>query len=183
MAPADEVEEAPTCLRGTQHRLTDLMEALQDSYVRGVAAAAGCIVARPEIDEGVDLLLRHTHEQHNGDQVARLEVQMKATATRVAPDGKSVSARVSKDRYDYFRSANPSFGKILVIMHLPESPGDWCESTPDALLIRHRAYWINLEGAQARSTDTVTVTASTENIFDDIALCSIMERIGRGEKP
>ncbi len=159
------------------------MEALQESYVRGVAAAAGCIVARPEIDEGVDLIMRHTHAQHGGDQVARLEVQLKATATRVADDGKSVSTIVSRDRYDYFRSADPSFGKILVIMHLPESPDSWCLSTPDALLIRHRAYWVNLEGAQERNTNSVTVNIPTTNVFDDGALCSIMERIGRGERP
>lgn len=40
-------------LRG-ELRLKSRMEMLQDSYLRAVAAAAGCTMAKPEPDDGID---------------------------------------------------------------------------------------------------------------------------------
>ncbi|MCZ4519514.1 DUF4365 domain-containing protein [Rhodococcus ruber] len=166
-------------------RLTDLMEAFQESYVRGVAAAAGCVISgRPEIDEGIDIILTHRSDKHKGgDGVARLEIQLKATATSVGRGGTHVSARVKKARYDYFRSPNPDVKKILVIMHLPAHQHEWVNLGVDALHLRHRAYWVDLEGMPPIAGSTTTVKAPIANRFDDVALCGIMERIGQGGRP
>ncbi|WP_249645125.1 DUF4365 domain-containing protein [Nocardia sputi] len=170
-------------LRGSPSRRTDLMEAFQEAYVRAVAAAAGCVVVgRPEIDEGVDIVLSHTSNRHRAGR-ARLEIQMKATATALAADGASINARITRNRYDYFRTDDPAVAKIVVIMHVPKLQDDWVYLSDDALVVRHRAYWVSLCGFPATSSADITVSAPCSNTFDDITLCKIMERVGKGDRP
>ncbi|MEU2254445.1 DUF4365 domain-containing protein [Nocardia xishanensis] len=179
----DEPTRSASVLRGSPSRKTDLMEAFQEAYVRAVAAAAGCVVVgRPEIDEGVDIILSHTSNQHRAGK-ARLEIQMKATATALSADGSSISARIGRNRYDYFRTDDPAVSKIVVIMHIPRLQDDWLYLTDDALMLRHRSYWVSLHGYPATTTDSVTVAAPCSNKFDDIALCEMMEKVGRGGRP
>jgi hypothetical protein len=171
-------------LRGSPKRKTDFMEALQQSYVRAVAAAAGCVIdGKPEIDEGVDLTLRHTSKAHNGDGVARLEVQLKATSAFVHKTTTCVSAPMTRDRFNYFATVDPSVNKIVVILSMPAQQQYWTYARPKGLTIHHCAYWVNLAGLSPVMTETTTVHAPLSQVFDDIALCDMMERIGRGAAP
>jgi len=172
-----------SAVRGSPKRYTDFMEAFQEAYVRSVAAAAGCVIGRPEIDEGIDLSLTHRAENHNGDGVARLEVQMKATAVSMPQDCAFVSSSISRDRHNYFCSENPTVPKIVVIMVMPKNPANWLDATSEALLLRNCAYWVNLEGNSEVATNKVTIKAPTSQPFTDVALCGIMDRIGKGDKP
>lgn len=172
-----------TMLRGSPKRITDFQEAFQESYLRAIAAAAGCVIAgKPEIDEGIDVLLSHTSSAHSIEKVL-LEVQLKATSTFVGSDIDHLSVDVRRDRYDYYRTANPSVHKIIVIMSLPASQDDWVSFKHKRLALRHAAYWVNLAGAPANSAARPSVSAPKLNRFDDEALCGIMERIGQGSAP
>ncbi|MEJ7634432.1 DUF4365 domain-containing protein [Aeromicrobium sp.] len=174
--------EAP--LRGSPRRITDLKEAFQDGFVRAVVAASGCVIAgRPEIDEGVDLNLTHRAEVHQGDGVARLEVQLKATSSPSRIGEEQVGAQIRRDRYDYFRVFDPTIAKIVVILALPSEMDGWVLSSHDELSLRHCAYWVNLAGSPDTDSKTVTIHAPKTNIFDDHSLCAMMERIGQGGAP
>jgi len=164
-----------------------MMEAFQESYVRGVAAAAGCAIGRPEIDEGVDVTLTHTAGIHlRGDNKAHLEVQMKSSADGPIQKGEFVSASLRRARYDEFRAEDVAVHKIIVILHMPADQANWLTVGPDALHLHHRAYWVSIRGLpqiadpQAAST---TIHAPTTQVFDDIALCRIMQRIGQRGTP
>jgi hypothetical protein len=157
------------------------MEAYQAGYLRAIAAAAGCIISRPEIDEGVDIGLTHRSSEHTvGDQVARLEVQMKSTSTGVFPPTSHVSARMTRKRHDELSVPNPTINKIVVILCMPADPKDWVLSEPEFLRMHHCAYWVNLAGSPAATAANPTVRAPISQVFDDVSLCEIMERIGKG---
>lgn len=159
------------------------MEQFQLAYVSAVAAAAGCVVVgKPSIDEGVDLEIRHKCAQHQRDGVARLEIQMKATSSPANKDG-SLSVQVSKDRFMYFASSNPTVDKIVVVLSLPGHQENWLSSTPDALFLRHCAYWVNLAGRDEPLASEPTISAPPSQVFDDVQLCEIMTRVGQGGSP
>jgi len=171
-------------LRGSPKRHTDLMEALQLSYLRAVAASAGSVIfGVPEIDEGVDVMLSHTADSHLHDHIAYLQVQMKSTSAFEGLDTDHISASISAKRWNFYCTSNPTIGKIIVIMSVPKDLANWTQAQHDALSVRYCAYWVNIEGQPEVTTETTTVTAPKSQIFNDIALCDIMERIGRGGKP
>ena len=171
----------PAIVRGSPKRISDLKEAYEEGWVRAVAAASGVVVARPDIDEGIDLYLTHRSQLHVGGEPARLEVQLKATETSANNTGFSV--QIERDRYDYLRLPNPAIKKILIVMSVPRSQDDWVHATDRRSRIRHSAYWVNLDGAPATTAAKPSVTAPRSQRFDDRALCEMMVRIGQGGKP
>jgi hypothetical protein len=172
-------------LRGSPKRQTDLMEAFQFSYLRAIAASAGCVIAGvPEIDEGVDVLLSHTADSHQYDRVAYLQVQMKSTSAFAGKGSEYVSARISGKRWNFYCADNPTIGKIIVVMSIPKDQAHWTFVRHKALSIHHCAYWVNIVGQpQVDENGATTVSAPKSQIFNDFALCDIMERIGQGGKP
>jgi len=181
---SDAVSPEPP-LRGYPLRYTNMMEAFQLSYIRAVAASSGCIVSVPEIDDGIDLNVTHKADSHSylRDQVARLEIQLKATSDYSGKQSEHVSITMRRDRYDYYRINNPIVHKIIVILSMPKDQQNWVSAQHQALLVRHCAYWVSIAGYPASSAEKPTVKASVNAIFDDVALCGIMERIGQGGKP
>ncbi|MEV4266641.1 DUF4365 domain-containing protein [Kribbella sp. NPDC049584] len=159
------------------------MESFQEGYLRAVCASAGCVIARPEIDEGIDVNLTHRAESHLAtDRVARLEIQLKATTTsNLSSD--FVKVRLRQDRYNYYAVSNPSVHKIVVGLAMPTDQAAWIASNHNALSVHYCAYWINLAGAGETSTEAKDVKIPKAQIFDDVALCDIMERIGQGGAP
>lgn len=159
------------------------MEQFQLGYLRAVTAAAGCVfVGKPAIDEGVDAEISHKSAEHLRDGVARLEIQLKATSRVLNGEG-SLSVQMSKDRYDYFACVDPTMAKIVVILSMPADQAGWLRSTPEALFLHHCAYWVNLAGRSPAETSRPTVSAPSSQIFDDVRLCEIMQRIGQGGSP
>jgi hypothetical protein len=161
-----------------------MMEQLQISYVRAIAAAAGCIVGSLNIDDGVDTILQHKSDRHTqiADRVARLEVQLKATSRELNDSG-YIAVKMKRDRWEYFRTKDPSINKIIVVMAIPGRQEYWTFARPKSLSIHYCGYWVNIAGAADTEATEPTVNASQEQIFDDIALCDMMERIGRGGMP
>lgn len=166
-------------LRGSPERITNHMETFQMGLVRTLVAASGSVAAVPEIDEGVDLVVSHRSVKHVVE--ARLEVQLKST--RRTPGKQGLRFKLERERYDYFRTADPTVSKIVVVMSVPASQNDWVHATATRLKVRNAAYWVNLDGAPETDAASITLYAPSSQIFDDVALCGIMERIGRGDKP
>src|ERR1700733_11797266 len=185
IGPSAPLNPARPPLRGSPKRRTDLMESLEEAYLRAVAASAGCvIVGRPDIDEGVEIMLSHTADSHQYDHVVYLNIQMKSTSAFEGRNTTSVSAGISGKRWNQFCTPNPTTSKIIVIMSVPRDQANWTEAGHEALTIRYCAYWVNIEGQPPVEEDsTTTVTAPKTQIFNDIALCAMMERIGQGGKP
>lgn len=175
---------APLVVRGSPQRKTNFMEEFQRAYLSAISAAAGCLIADFSFDDGIDAQLNHRSPVHTSltDQTARLEIQLKATH-QAPPKLGGASALMRNDRFDHFRTANPTMHKVVVVMHMPPDPADWVAANRKRLLLHHASYWVNLAGAAPSNAANPTVNAPRSNLFDDAALCAIMQRIGQGGAP
>lgn len=161
------------------------MEQHQIAYLGAIAASSGCVLAKPEIDDGIDVIAMHKHVSHTAmpDHVARLEIQLKATGKPLPKGARSISVDMERERWEDFNTVSPIIHKIVVIMSLPRDQWDWTRVTRKELAVRHTAFWVNIAGQPDNGAKRPTVAAPLSQVFDDIALCAIMERIGKGLTP
>lgn len=170
-------------LRGHGTRLTNFMEDHHRAQISAIAASAGCSTRNSSFDDGVDITLVHKVPEHlNGDHTALLDVQLKATTANLVAAAAGVSVQISRKRFDEFAVVNPSTHKIVVILVMPSDPQDWVRQEIDYLAVSTRAYWVNLAG-KASTAHEPSVYAPLTQVFDDVSLCSMMERIGKGLAP
>ncbi len=131
-------------VRGAPSRHTEFMEQLQIAYVGAIAAAAGCIVSEPRIDDGIDMQLMHKSGSHSAipDRVARLDVQLKSTSSAVGrvPLPGAIGVDMSQDRFSFYSTVAPTTHKIVVVMSLPALQADWTTATHSELAVMHCAY-------------------------------------------
>lgn len=165
---------------------TNQLENLERAYLSAVAAAAGCTFGEFNYDDGIDVFLKHRHPNHAsvGSVDAFLQVQLKCTS-QVGPNPPSgqVSRPFSNERFELYAEANPSIKKIVVTMIAPSDPGAWIRCSHDAMQLRHCCYWVNIAGRSPTGERDTIVVAPTSQVFDDVALCDIMCRIGQGGAP
>ena len=74
--------------------------------------------------------------------------------------------------------------RLLVVLNLPERETDWITIDEEGLLLRCRAYWLNLEGKpESGNTDSVTVYLPEENQLTVDALRALMQASREGAMP
>jgi hypothetical protein len=178
------ISSRPAPLRGSL-RLKSRMEMLQDSYLRAIASAAGCSMSKPDPDDGIDWTLTHTSDAHVLDSEIDLKVQLKSTSKVSAnPSNGFVSISLDNDRFLLMSRQPVIINRILIAMIIPDGVADWVSADHDLLSLRHCSYWINMSGmSPADGQKSTTVRVPTSQIFDDVALCDIMSRIGAGGVP
>ncbi|AZQ70793.1 DUF4365 domain-containing protein [Streptomyces abikoensis] len=192
--PAAPVTRPPagplTARRGTL-ATTACMETLQIGYLHAVAAAAGCSLAQPFPDNGIDWHVSHSAPGHEADDEVTIKVQLKSTyqlAPRLpGPPGRATPRTFgfTLDNAHLVKLARTpvSVHKILVVMIVPRAPEDWLRAGHDHLALRHCCYWTNLAGHPVTGRSRTTVRIPTSRVFDDRALCEIMTRVGAGGRP
>ncbi|MGW3241141.1 DUF4365 domain-containing protein [Streptomyces sp. NPDC001070] len=163
---------------------TSCMETLQVGYLHAVAAAAGCSLAQPFPDNGIDWHISHSSHGHGIDDEVTIKVQLKCTY-QVAPRPPGPTFAFTLENEHLVKLArNPvSVHKILVVMLVPRTQEEWLRASHDRLELRHCCYWTNLAGHAVTGKRKTTVRIPTARIFDDRALCEIMTRVGAGGRP
>jgi hypothetical protein len=160
------------------------MEVLQVGYLHAVAAAARCQLSQPQPDRGLDWTITHEAASHVHDSEALLKVQLKSTYQRLpVSDETSFPFQLANEHLAKLARSPVTIPRILIVMIVPRDIRDWVFSRPTEMLVRHQAYWVNLEGVQPTGTKKTTVRVHTDHVFDDIALCKVMELIGQGGVP
>lgn len=163
---------------------TACMETLQVGYLHAVAAAAGCSLAQPFPDNGIDWHVSHGAPGHTVDDEVTIKVQLKCTyQTAPRPPGPTFAFTLDNAHLVKLARTPVSVHKILVVMLVPRNPEDWLRASHDRLALRHCCYWINLAGQPVTGRRRTTVRIPTARIFDDRALCEIMTRVGAGGRP
>ena len=165
MSPADSLLTVP-----------DQEELLSKAYAHAVAARAGFVTAVYEKDrDGIDLRI-----QAGGDMRPALELQLKATVNLHDVGDNRVAFPLPRRNYDLLRIETQT-PRLLVVLDLPEDPLNWTTITVDELVIRHRAYWLNLLGWDETNNETsVTVRIPKQNLFDVDGLKALMEQSRTG---
>ena len=154
----------------------DQEEALSCIYVRAVAARAGYTTSVPSPDEdGVDLQV-----QAGGEMRPGLHLQLKATVNLKRRDDGHIHFPLKRRNYDLLRKKTQT-PRLLVILDLPKDEDRWMTITADKLVLRHRAYWLNLRGREKTANKvSITVAIPEENLFHVESLRSLMEQSRRG---
>ena len=170
-------------LRGTLAN-TACMETLQVGYLHAVAAAAGCSLSQPFPDNGVDWHVSHGAPEHVVDDEVTIKVQLKATyQVPPRPPGPSFGFTLDNEHLVKLARTPVAVPKILVVMLVPRERDQWLAAGHDRLDLRHCCYWTNLAGHPVTGRRRTTVRIPTARIFDDVALCEIMTRVGSGGTP
>lgn len=165
-------------------RKTDLMEKVQDAQFRASAAAAGCTIAKPEPDDGIDWIVTHRSSNHLIGRRVNIEVQLRSTSQLAPPLGDDISFPLDTDTFDRLTEES-YYPRLLIVCILPEKIEDWiyADRASDIFQLRHLSYWFNVRNSRRTGVTKTTVHIPTTQIFDDRALCDIMRRVGRGEVP
>ncbi|MFF4220166.1 DUF4365 domain-containing protein [Streptomyces nondiastaticus] len=193
---------APAPARGSL-ATTACMETLQIGYLHAVAAAAGCSLAQPFPDHGIDWHISHTAPGHAVDDEVTIKVQLKCTyqlgprpavqppprapapsAARAVPAPAPTFAFTLDNGHLAKLARTPvAVHRILVVMIVPRLRDDWLRAGHDSLHLRHCCYWTNLAGHPVTGRQRTTVRIPATRVFDDRALCEIMTRVGAGGRP
>jgi hypothetical protein len=74
--------------------------------------------------------------------------------------------------------------RLLVVCLLPPDIDQWmvADTRTSMLHLRHINYWFVPRADQHTGRTQTTVHIPTNQVFDDMALCAIMRRVGRGEE-
>ncbi|MFC5723274.1 DUF4365 domain-containing protein [Streptomyces gamaensis] len=163
---------------------TACMETLHIGYLHAVAAAAGCTLAQPFPDHGIDWHVSHSAPGHTADDEVTIKVQLKSTyQLGPHPPGPTFAFTLDNDHLAKLARTPVSVHKILVVMIVPRARDDWLHAGHDSLRLRHCCYWTNLAGHPITGRHRTTVRIPTTRVFDDRALCEIMTRVGAGGRP
>ncbi len=163
---------------------TACMEQLQEGYVASVAATAGCAMEHVRRDiYGMDaLLVRPAAEP--GKQEVSVFAQLKNTTTVLPdPDKDTFSYQLKKREYfDRLAMDRKDPQAILIVMATSYRQADWTDASHARLEVRHCCYWVSLKGVTAREgVESPSVRIPTSNIFDAVALTTILDKLDRGE--
>ncbi|MEU9890081.1 DUF4365 domain-containing protein [Sphaerisporangium sp. NPDC051011] len=165
---------------------TECMQTLQIGYLHAVAAAAGCSLQPHNQDyRGIDWDVTHGATSHLSEEAeATLKIQLKATTQYpLPPDGEDFALTLNNRHLTKLNYENPSVPRLLVAMLSPADMAEWLKADHEWTELRRCCYWVNLAGVQPSGKDRTTVRIPTRQIFDDVALCKIMLRVGAGGRP
>lgn len=155
---------------------TDQMEALSFAYLRAIAARAGYVTSVPDYDRGgIDIYIHA-----RGNMSMTLNVQLKATTRLRSTGSGTYRFRLSKNYYDILRGSTGSPG-ILVVLDMPSDKTLWLSVSCEGLLLRRRAYWLDLGGLPESSNPVnVPVLIPEDNVFEVESLRQLMQRTQSG---
>ncbi|MFF7318693.1 DUF4365 domain-containing protein [Streptomyces albogriseolus] len=164
--------------------VTQMMEQLQQGYIKSVAATAGLIAEIVSVDVyGYDLRLIRP-PRHSMEEESALIAQLKCT-TQIVPDQSRdyFSYQFTKRQYfDHLAKPRKYPKAILIVMTAPPRQAEWTEVTHDGLWTRRSCFWVSLENKQVDpSVQKPTVHIPTKNRVDAQSLSEILDKVDRGE--
>ena len=155
---------------------TDIEEALSRAYVQAVAAHAGYTTAHYSKDRhGIDMLI-----QAGGKMRPAIALQLKATINLGNPSNGFFHYPLKSKNYNLLclPSQTPS---LLVVLDLPRDQAMWLTITTRELILRRRAYWLNLRGHDETDNESsITVHIPEQNLFNVDNLRMLMEQSRQG---
>lgn len=151
----------------------DQKEGLSLVYAKALAVRAGFSISVPRPDrDSVDLRI-----QTGGAYRPALDLQLKATSSLAEAKNGLLPFRLPIKNYDDLRVETQT-PRLLVVLELPKDEKQWMTVTMKKLILRRRAYWLNLQRDHEKVTgqDTVTVRIPEQNVLTVDTLRELMEQ-------
>ena len=154
----------------------DQKEALSLVYAQAVAARAGYVTQVPRTDrDSVDLCIRA-----GGRMRPLIDLQLKATVNLEWPRDGFLHFPLGIKNYNDLRIETHNL-RLFMVLDLPKDEQQWMTITEAELILRHRAYWLNLQGyEETANQSSVTVRIPEENLFNVEGLRALMEQSRKG---
>lgn len=153
-------------------------EALSLAYAHAVAAGAGYATSKRDFDtDGVDIQINA-----GGHMRPALDLQLKATTGLRTIGTGELRYDLKLRNYELLREPTQT-PRLLLILDLPQDQAHWVTISPDELVLRHRAYWVNLLDQPERMAthDTsVTIDVPKPNLLTIASLQALMEQSRSG---
>ena len=150
----------------------DRKEAMSKVYAHAVAAKAGYVTAMYDYDrDSIDMRI-----QAGGGMRPAIEIQLKATINLNLSNDGCFHFPLKVKNYNELRISTQT-PRFLVVLRLPRDESLWMTITDDALILRHLAYWLSLEGQEEttnRKSKTVKIPAA--NVFNVENLRNLMDK-------
>jgi len=110
-------------------------------------------------------------------------LQVKST-TRASIGETHVAFDLKVKNYDDLREGGDNCPRILVVVVLPDDKARWLSQSEEELILRHCAYWINLEGyPPTTATTTVRIDIPRANVFTPEAVTRILAQARERRRP
>ncbi len=155
------------------------------AYLLAVAAKAAFAVDMPRIDaDSIDAIISAKGKLAPDGKVSpRIEVQLKATINWHINEQGNIPYQIPIKNYNDLR-ADTVVPRLLVVLCLPKEEENWLNHTPEALLIRQCAYYLNLNGLQdSVALEKPTVYLPETNKLSPEALKVLMLKASKMERP
>lgn len=152
-------------------------EEFSRAYVAAIASAAGYSVEKRSVD--VDCIDLSIHQRSDGESIPLIDhlgIQLKCTYA-FTPQSGSLHFKLDIATYNNLRQRrlNP---RILVVVNVPRNVEDWLTHNGDAMILRHCAYWYDLQGMPAVNNNTsYTINIPEDRLFTVKEVRKIMNRL------
>jgi len=159
---------------------TTQQERFADAFLLATAAAAGCSVAKPDVDDdSIDWTLSCRLLPRR----PKLDVQMKSTI-KAARSGPIIRYPLRRKNYDDLIMTELLAPRILILVMVPVELQEWIDMSAQRMVLRHCAYWLSLAGEPISGNDfSINVSVPRANIFTVDALRGMMRSINEGGAP
>lgn len=157
--------------------IQEIEEALSRIYVQALAARAGYVTADYSLDKhGIDILI-----QAGGDMLPAIGLQLKATVNLGSPTNGFFHYPLKSRNYNLLCNSTQT-PRLLIVVDLPKDQTQWLTVSPDELILRRRAFWLNLRGHdETTNVSSVTVHIPDRNLFNVDSLRLLMEQSRQGK--
>ncbi|MBU4077887.1 MAG: DUF4365 domain-containing protein [Euryarchaeota archaeon] len=159
-------------------------ENLSIAYISAVAAKAGFMCFRPQ-DYGTDIEVGIVEQIGNNriDTGYRLCIQAKASHNFTTSDPDNcIVYDLDVKNYNSLIMENRGIPAILVLYCMPSNDDDWLSVHDNCTTLKYCGYWMSLRGKpESTNSSTQRIKIPKEQMFTDLTLTSIMERIKNGE--
>lgn len=156
-----------------------IKEGLSKAYVLAVAHRAGISCTLRDTDYGIDGTF-HEVKTRGGRRVesgVALDFQAKASTRCSIEEARvlyDLEAKSHRDLVDE-EARTP---RILIVLALPDEPGDWLLISPDELVMKRCAFWTSLRGHEPTANEhSQRIQIPRTNLFNVEALQAMMRRI------
>jgi uncharacterized protein DUF4365 len=165
------------------HGETWRMEQFSKAYLKAVASTAGCKVSWSAVDDdSVDGTLTR-RSRGTAVRSPSLDVQLKATGLDCI-HGDFVSHVLKLKNYDDLRDAAVGVPRVLIVVTMPASPGEWIAHSEQELALRRCGYWLSLRGlSSTTNSSSVSVQLPRAQVVDPAGIAAIFDRLQAGGTP
>jgi hypothetical protein len=147
-------------------------EQFSKAFILATASLAGCSVAEPKPDDdSIDWIL----SCRLAPRRPKLDLQVKSTSDGTGTEA-AIHYPLKRKNYDELILADLLTPRLLVLVVVPQDPLAWLTAAPEALVLRHCAYWVSATDNET----SVTVQVPRANLFDVSALMGLMQMINEG---